>query len=112
MLVDGGAREYVAAIVSFDEQAGVLRVSGDEDRATAGRRRRALSSAFQAGRDVMVDLRDLRFTDSSLIVDLAVLAQRLRLQGRRLHLSDAQPHVQRLIEIVGLNRLPAVAPAG
>lgn len=111
-LVDGGAHEYVAAIVSFDEQAGVLCVSGDEDRATAGRRRRALSCALHAGRDVVVDLRDLQFTDSSLMVDLAVLAQRLRSQGRRLHLSGAQPHIQRLIEIVGLHRLPAVALAG
>lgn len=110
--MDGAAHEYVGAIVSFDQQAGVLCVSGDEDRATAGRRRRALSSALRAGRDVVVDLRDLQFTDSSLMVDLAVLAQRLRSQGRRLQLSGAQPHIQTLIEIVGLHRLPAVALEG
>lgn len=99
-------------IVSFDPHAGVLSVSGDEDRATAGRRRRPLSAALRAGRDVIVDLRDLRFTDSSLMVDLAVLAQRLRSEGRQLRLMGPQPQVQTLIELVGLHRLPAVALEG
>ena len=53
-------------------------------------------------------LSDLRFADSSVIVDLAVLAQRLRAQGRTLWLAGAQPQVRRLIEAVGLDKLPAV----
>jgi len=62
----------------------------------------------------VVDLSDLRFADSSLIVDLAVLAQRLRAQGRRLRLRAPQPQIRTLIELVGLHRMPAVAlePAG
>ena len=95
-------------IVSFDPTEGVLRVSGEEDRLTSGRRRRALSAALGAGRDVSVDLTELSFADSSLMVDLAVLARRLRLQGRKVHLAGPQPQVQRLIELVGLHRLPAV----
>ncbi len=87
-------------------------MSGDEDRATAGGRRRALSAALHAGRDVVVDLHELRFTDSSLMVDLAVLAQRLRSDGREMRLRAPQPQVQRLIELVGLHRLPAVALEG
>jgi anti-anti-sigma regulatory factor len=43
-----------------------------------------------------------------VIVDLAVLAQRLRAQGRTLWLAGPQPQVRRLIEAVGLDRLPAV----
>jgi anti-anti-sigma factor len=100
---------YRAAIVSFDEQRAVLVVMGEEDQLTCGRRRRALSLALKARRDVVVDLRGLRFADSSLMVDLAVLARRLRLNGRNLRLRGAQPQVQRLIEIMGLDRLPAVA---
>jgi anti-anti-sigma factor len=96
-------------IVSFDEQRGVLRVTGDEDRSTSGRRRRPLSAALRARRDVVVDLSELRFADSSLMVDLAVLAQRLRAEGRRLQLAGPQPHIQRLIELMGLHRMPAVA---
>ena len=55
-----------------------------------------------------VDLSELRFADTSLIVDLACLAQRLRAHGRTLWLSGAQPNIRTLIEAVGLHRLPAV----
>ncbi len=89
-------------------------MSGDEDRTTSGRRRRPISCALRATRDVVVDLSDLKFADSSLIVDLAVLAQRLRAEGRRLRLRAPQPQIRTLIELVGLHRMPSVAlePAG
>jgi anti-anti-sigma factor len=64
--------------------------------------------ALKSTRDVIVDLSELRFADSSVIVDLAVLAQRLRAQGRTLWLAGAQPDIRRLIETVGLHRMPAV----
>jgi anti-anti-sigma regulatory factor len=57
---------------------------------------------------VIVDLSELTFADASLMIDLAVLAQRLRAQGRTLWLSGAQPDIRRLIETVGLHRLPAI----
>jgi anti-anti-sigma factor len=75
---------------------------------TSGRRRRPLSAAMRATRDVIVDLSELRFADSSLMLDLAVLAQRLRARGRTLSLRYPQPQVRRLIEAVGLHRLPSV----
>ncbi len=95
-------------IVSFDEQLGVLRVTGDEDRSTSGRRRRPISAALRATRDVIVDLSELSFADASLMIDLAVLAQRLRARGRTLSLRHPQPHIRRLIELAGLDRLPSV----
>lgn len=95
-------------IVSFDAQIGVLRVTGEEDRATSGRRRRPLSAALKATRDVIVDMSELSFADPSLMIDLACLAQRLRARGRTLWLRHPQPHVRRLIELVGLHRLPSV----
>jgi anti-anti-sigma factor len=95
-------------IVSFDEQLGVLRVTGEEDRSTSGRRRRPISAALKATRDVIVDLSELSFADPSLMIDLACLAQRLRAHGRTLSLRHPQPHVRQLIELVGLNRLPSV----
>ena len=95
-------------IVSFDEQLGLLHVSGDEDRTTSGRRRRPLSCALRASRDVIVDLSDLQFADSTLMLDLAVLAQRLRKTGARLLLCAPQPQVRFLIERMGLDRQPAV----
>jgi anti-anti-sigma regulatory factor len=108
-------------IVSFDEQLGVLRVAGDEDRTTSGRRRRPFSAAFKATRDVIVDMSELSFADPSLMIDLACLAQRLRASGQSISLLHPQPHIRTLIALVGLDRLPSVlvvtpapssAPAG
>ena len=57
---------------------------------------------------MIVDLSGLRFADSSLMIDLACLAQRLRAQEQTLWLSHPQPNIRFLIETVGLHRLPAV----
>jgi len=87
----------------------VLRVWGDEDRATASLRRRPFSRVLTTMReDLTVDLSGLSFADTSLMLDLAMLARRLRKAGRRMVLSGAQPEVQRLIEIIGLDRLDGV----
>ncbi len=42
------------------------------------------------------------------MLDLAMLARRLRGRGRQVLLCDPQPHVLRLIEFAGLARLPGV----
>jgi anti-anti-sigma factor len=86
----------------------VLVCSGDEDRSTQSIRRRALSCALQVKQELVVDLTGLRFADASLMVDLAMVARRLRKAGRRMRVRGAQPDIQRLIEFVGLHRLPGV----
>lgn len=98
----------VWVIVTWDDTALVLRCWGEEDRATQGRRRTALSRALKARADVVVELRELDFADPSLMVDLAMLARRLRRRGRELWLQGAQPQITRLIERVGLHRLDGV----
>ncbi|WP_205699840.1 STAS domain-containing protein [Conexibacter sp. SYSU D00693] len=95
-------------MVHWEEQPAVLRCCGDEDRATQALRRCALSRALVARRDVVVDLRELGFADASFMVDLAMVARRLRKSGRVLRLRGAAPHIHRLIELVGLHRLPGV----
>jgi anti-anti-sigma regulatory factor len=85
-----------------------LRCAGEEDVATQGLRRGAFARAVKATGDVMVDLSQLVFADASLTFDLAILAQRLRKQGRRLLLRDAQPQVAKLFELVGLSSQPGV----
>jgi anti-anti-sigma regulatory factor len=57
---------------------------------------------------VIVDLTNLSFADSSLMIDLAMLSRRLRRRGRALQLQGAQPQIWELIETVGLHRLPGV----
>jgi anti-anti-sigma factor len=71
-----------------------------------------MSRALAARTDVVVDLRDLTFADSSLMLDLAMVARRLRKAGRRLHLRNAQPQVWRVIQVVGMHRLPGVVADG
>ena len=58
--------------------------------------------------DVIVDLSDLHFADPSLMIDLACLARRLRAHGMTLSLRHPQPHINALIELVGLHKMPAV----
>lgn len=87
-------------------------MSGDEDRATQGGRRHALSRALISCRsDLVVDLSELSFADASLMLDLAMVARRLRRAGRKLVLRGAQPHIARLIDLMGLDRLPGVLVA-
>lgn len=86
----------------------MLRCCGDEDRSTQSRRRQALSQAISAPSDVLVDLSQLAFADPSLMLDLAMLARRLRKAGWQLLLQGAQPDIRALIEYVGLHRLSGV----
>ena len=61
---------------------------------------------------MIVDLSELVFADSSLMLDFAMLARRLRAHGRAIRLCGAQPQIQMLIEAVGLHRLPGVKLEG
>ena len=42
------------------------------------------------------------------MLDLAMLARRLRVRGRALLLRGAQPQILTMIEIAGLHRLPGI----
>jgi anti-anti-sigma regulatory factor len=79
---------------------------------TQGRRRQALSRAIRTQADVIVDLTELVFADTSLMLDLAMIARRLRTHGRALRLRGAQPQITTLIQMVGLDRLPGVRLEG
>ena len=76
--------------------------------ATQGLRRGAFARAVKTTGDVVVDLSQLVFADASLTFDLAILAQRLRKQGRRLLLRDPQPQIDKLFKLVGLSSQPGV----
>lgn len=78
-------------MVTFEDSPPTLRCYGDEDRSTQSLRRRALSQALCAPDDVVVDLAELAFADPSLMLDLAMIARRLRKGGRKLTLRGAQP---------------------
>lgn len=85
-----------------------MRCRGEEDRATQGTRRRHFARAIRCDSDVVVDMSALVFADSSLMLDLAALARRLRSRGRTLRLRRPQPQIMTLIELTGLHRLAGV----
>lgn len=97
-----------AAIVEYAPHPPTLRCSGDEDRTTQARRRQALVRAMKSPADVVVDLAELSWADVSLMLDFVTLARRLRVQGHALELRDPQPQIAALLELVGLDRVPAV----
>lgn len=61
---------------------------------------------------MIIDLSELVFADTSLMLDFAMLARRLRVQDRAIRLRGAQPQIRTLIELVGLHRLPGVRLEG
>ena len=67
-----------------------------------------MTRALRAQSNVTVDLSELAFADSSVMLDLVVLARRLRARGREILVRGAQPQVMLLIKHAGLHRLPAV----
>lgn len=71
-------------------------------------RRPALTKAICAECDVTVDLRALANADPTLFLDLAVLSQRLRRTGHALRLVGLKPHIRRLVEVMGIPRMPAI----
>ncbi|MGI8864950.1 MAG: STAS domain-containing protein [Solirubrobacteraceae bacterium] len=99
-------------IVDFDPKPSVLRCAGEEVRTTQGCRRQAMVRAIGANGDVVVDLSELVFADTSLMIDLAMLSRRLRRRGCALLLHRPQPQIRTLIEMVGLHRLPGVRLEG
>jgi anti-anti-sigma regulatory factor len=52
------------------------------------------------------------FADTSLMLDLAMLARRLRARGRALLIRGPQPHIRTLIEMMGVHKLPGVRLEG
>jgi hypothetical protein len=59
-----------------------------------------------------VDLSELVFADTSLMLDLVMLARRLGKRERTMRMRGAQPQIQRLIELLGVHRLPGIAVDG
>lgn len=68
-----------------------------------------LSAAVTAptGADVLVDVADLTFMGAAVVDCLAAADQRLRAQGRRLYVVNANRRVARLLDLLDLQELIA-----
>ncbi len=76
---------------------------GELDLATGGELEARLSELLEAGvRDVVLDLRELRFIDSAGIRLILVADKAARAEGRGFAVISGPPVVQRVLEISGL----------
>jgi anti-sigma B factor antagonist len=81
----------------------VISVAGELDMATAPDLVAVLDSVVRQGPgDVIIDLSELSFIDSSGIAALVTGQQELIQQERRLSLRGARPHPMKVFEIAGL----------
>jgi anti-sigma B factor antagonist len=87
-----------------------VRVSGELTLATTNSFREELVHVENSAPAVLViDLRQLRFVDSTALAELVSAHQRARREGRRLVLVTAEGPIERLLGITGLDRELAVA---
>jgi anti-anti-sigma factor len=95
---------YLAVTTCHRGRQSVLRLQGELDVCTRDRLRRAISSALRHSPQLLVlDLSALGFMDCSGLSVLVWAHQRLAEQDCRLLITGAQPIVQRLIHLTGLD---------
>lgn len=88
----------------------VLSVSGEVDLANVSSLREHLKTAIETAKNLVVDLRDLRYIDSSGIAVLLEARRALARDGRSIALAAAPPMVQRILTIVRLEQVIPVFP--
>jgi len=95
-----------------------LHAEGELDVASVAEFDRTLRAAQEAVSLVAVDLQDLQFIDSSGVHALVDASLRAMLDGRRLVITNASPHVVRILRLTGaapaielLTTVPAPDPS-
>ena len=87
----------------------VLEVAGELDLAYAGELRDKLAEASTPGGHVVVDLGRVEFLDSTALGVLVAAAKRLHGTGGELVVRSPRPHIRRVFELTGLDRVLALA---
>jgi anti-sigma B factor antagonist len=101
----------VVPFAGFEAFAGrdgevVVRVRGEIDMAAAPVFRERLTAVIESnGDDVVIDLADVSFMDSSGLVVLVEAHQKLESASRKLLIARPSPAVTRVLEVTGLDRL-------
>ena len=89
--------------LSIDDSPDRLKVVGVVDSHTAGQLRDAIQSHGHTDSDLVLDLADVDFIDSSGLRIIVNAHSELEAAGRRLVLTHTSPAVARLLEITGLH---------
>jgi len=95
------------AVASF-EGSSVVMLRGEWDVATRERLRNALQ-ALGTESDVIADLREATFFDSTALAELIALYKRLDAAGRRLEALVGDSNMRRLLELTSLDGLLGVS---
>jgi anti-anti-sigma factor len=90
--------------VELSDKARKAKLFGDLDLAAYDQLLARLSAFFADGSDAELDLSGVTFVDSSAI-RLFIQLQRTRADGGHLVLLAPQPHVERVLEVAGLDDL-------
>jgi len=113
-LMPGSA--YLAITIHHRGRRSVLRLHGELDASAEDRLRSAIGNALNRSPElVVVDLSELAFMDCSGLSVLVWAHRRLAEQERQLLITGAQPVVQRLVRLTGLDKylnVSAQRPAG
>jgi anti-anti-sigma factor len=103
-----GEEEQDVATAEF-EGAGVVTLRGEWDVAARERLREVLQGVGTKS-DVIVDLREATFFDSTALAELIALYKRLSMAGRRLEALVGGSNMRRLLELTSLDGLLGASP--
>ncbi|CAB1128687.1 anti-sigma F factor antagonist (spoIIAA-2); anti sigma b factor antagonist RsbV [Candidatus Hydrogenisulfobacillus filiaventi] len=91
----------------------VVALKGELDLTTAGPLREALDQLLDRhpGRDLVLDLAEVPFVDSSGLGVILGRYRRVRQEGRQLAIVNPRPHVRAVFDMAGMDTLMSIAPA-
>jgi anti-sigma B factor antagonist len=101
--LEGGTQTFSVSWERLDDTV-YVRPVGELDLGTVEQFRQALSEAESERTDLVIDLRDLTFIDSTGLHELIQARQRLEQQGRRLALVRGKAPVQRILTVAKLHQ--------
>jgi anti-anti-sigma factor len=103
MPLDPAAADFTFEILdALDGEPIVVSLSGELDVAAAPELREVLAEITEKDRDLLIDLQDLTFLDSTGISVLVLACKRIRSQGGAFSLAGMSGRVRRVLELMSL----------
>ena len=100
------ANEFAFDVASHESSRALVQVKGEVDVATAPVLEQRLSELVDSGvREIVLDVAELTFVDTTGLATLVRTAQRLGPDAGRLSLRAPRPNVRKTLEITGLDRV-------
>ena len=98
-------QEMLQISMQVDDAAAVVRTAGELDASTAPQLRDCFEELMRADcRDVVVDMGELDFIDSTGLGVLVAALKRFRSSGGSLSVTDPRPQIRKVLELTNLDR--------